>query len=306
MLVVTGASGFIGSHLIQTLRQAGRPFILSARSPVSAFPDRRFVPASQLAESDVEADCVIHLAGRAHILSEASDDPAAAFRAANTDYPLALARAFARKGTRRFVFLSSVGVLGNETARGHPFTHESRLAPHNAYALSKLEAEEGLKAIAAETGMEVVIIRPPLVYGAGAKGNFASLVGWLEKGIPLPLGAIHNRRSLVGIDNLVDLVMTTIDHPAAANRTFLVSDGEDLSTTELLRRTAAAMGRPARLLPVPAALLDGTARLLGKATLTRRLLSSLELDISFTCQTLTWHPPITVTEGLARAVGARV
>lgn len=305
MLVVTGASGFIGSHLTKTLRQAGRPFILSARSPIPAFPDHRFVPASQLAESDVEADCIIHLAGRAHILREASDDPAAAFRAANTDYPLALARAFARKGTRRFIFLSSVGVLGNETAPGHPFTHESPPAPHNAYALSKLEAEEGLKAIAAETGMEVVIIRPPLVYGAGAKGNFASLVGWLEKGIPLPLGAIHNRRSLVGIDNLVDLIVTTVDHPAAANRTFLVSDGEDLSTTELLRRTAAAMGRPARLLPVPAALLDGTARLLGKTTLAQRLLSSLELDISFTRQTLTWHPPMTVTEGLARAVGAR-
>lgn len=305
MLVVTGASGFIGLHLTKTLRQAGRPFILSARSPIPAFPDHGFVPASRLAESDVEADCIIHLAGRAHILREASDDPAAAFRAANTDYPLALARAFARKGTRRFIFLSSVGVLGNETAPGHPFTHESRPAPHNAYALSKLEAEEGLKAIAAETGMEVVIIRPPLVYGAGAKGNFASLVGWLEKGIPLPLGAIHNRRSLVGIDNLVDIVLTTIDHPAAANRTFLVSDGEDLSTTELLRRTAAAMGRPARLLPVPAALLEGTARLLGKATLAQRLLSSLELDTSFTRQTLTWQPPMTVTEGLARAVGAR-
>jgi nucleoside-diphosphate-sugar epimerase len=305
MLIVTGASGFIGSHLTKTLRQAGRSFILSARSPIPAFPDHRFVPANQLAESDVQTDCFIHLAGRAHILREASDNPAAAFRAANIDYPLALARAFARKGTRRFIFLSSVGVLGNETAPGHPFTHESPPAPHNAYALSKLEAEEGLKAIAAETGMEVVIIRPPLVYGAGAKGNFASLVGWLEKGIPLPLGAIHNRRSLVGIDNLVDLIVTTVDHPAAANRTFLVSDGEDLSTTELLRRTAAAMGRPARLLPVPAALLEGTARLLGKATLAQRLLSSLELDTSFTRQTLTWQPPMTVTEGLARAVGAR-
>lgn len=304
MLVVTGASGFIGSHLTRALRQAGRPFTLSARNPIPA-ADHPFVPAGQLAESDVEADCIIHLAGRAHILREASHDPAAAFHAANTDYPLALARAFARKGTRRFVFLSSVGVLGNETAPGHPFTHESRPAPHNAYALSKLEAEEGLKAIAAETGMEVVIVRPPLVYGAGAKGNFASLVGWLEKGIPLPLGAIHNRRSLVGIDNLVDLIMTTIDHPAAANRTFLVSDGEDLSTSELLRRTAAAMGRPARLLPVPAALIGGTARLLGKATLAQRLLSSLELDINFTRETLSWRPPMTVAEGLARAVGTR-
>jgi nucleoside-diphosphate-sugar epimerase len=165
-----------------------------------------------------------------------------------------------------------------------------------------LEAEEGLKTIASETGMDVVIIRPPLVYGAGAKGSFASLLGWLGKGLPLPLGAVHNRRSLVGVDNLVDLILTTIDHPKAANRTFLVSDDDDLSTSELLRRTAAAMGRPARLLPIPAPLLSGAARVLGKSTLARSLLSSLQLDIASTRDTLTWHPPLTVTESLARAV----
>jgi nucleoside-diphosphate-sugar epimerase len=302
MLIVTGASGFIGLHLADALRRNDRPFALSSRRPVGGIGAERFIPADRLVETEISADCIIHLAGRAHVLREESLDPAAEFRAANTDYPLAIARAFAQRGTRRFIFLSSVGVLGNETAPGHPFTHESRPAPHNAYALSKLEAEEGLRAIAAETGMEVVIIRPPLVYGAGAKGNFASLVSWLKRGIPLPLGAVHNRRSLVGIDNLVDLVLTAIDHPAAANRTFLVSDGEDLSTSDLLRRTAAAMGRPARLLPVPAPLLGGAARLLGKATLGQRLLSSLELDIRFTRETLNWHPPTTVDEGLARAV----
>ena len=151
--------------------------------------------------------------------------------------------------------------------------------------------------------MEFTIIRPPLVYGAGARGNFASMVNWLRKGVPLPLGAVHNRRSLVGIDNLVDLILTTIDHPDAANRTFLVSDGQDLSTTDLLRRTAAPLARPARPPPVPATLLAGTARLLGKATLAQRLLSSLELDIAFTRKTLGWRPPVPVDIGLARAVG---
>lgn len=303
MLIVTGASGFIGLHLTQALRQKDRPFTLSSRSPLALHGPGGFIAADRLVESAGRVDCVIHLAGRAHVLHETSRDPAAQFRSANTDYTLAVARAFARHGTRRFVFLSSIGVLGNETTPGHPFTHESQPAPHNAYALSKLEAEEGLKAIAAETGMEVTIIRPPLVYGAGARGNFASMVNWLRKGVPLPLGAVHNRRSLVGIDNLVDLILTTIDHPDAANRTFLVSDGQDLSTTDLLRRTAAALGRPARLLPVPATLLAGTARLLGKATLAQRLLSSLELDIAFTRKTLGWRPPVPVDIGLARAVG---
>ncbi|WP_411036286.1 UDP-glucose 4-epimerase family protein [Shinella sp. BYT-45] len=302
MLIVTGASGFIGSHLAEALARTGRPFTLSSRSPGASVRPHRFIPADRLADARMEADCIIHLAGRAHVLRETSLDPAAQFRSANTAYTLSVARAFADRGTRRFIFLSSIGVLGNETAPGRPFTQESPPAPHNDYALSKLEAEEGLRAIAAETGMDVVIIRPPLVYGAGAKGNFASMVGWLRKGVPLPLGSVHNRRSLVGIDNLVDLILTAIDHAAAANRTFLVSDGEDLSTTDLLRRTAAAMGRPARLLPVPTPLLRRTARLLGRATLAQRLLGSLELDIAFTRETLDWQPPISVDEGLARAV----
>jgi nucleoside-diphosphate-sugar epimerase len=301
MLIVTGASGFIGSHLTEALRRSGREFAVSGRNPIPGH-DNRFLPASRLAESDVRADCIIHLAGCASLPREPGIDPVVTFRNANTAFPLSIARAFARQGTRRFVFLSSIGVLGNETAPGCPFNEKSRPTPHNAYAKSKLEAEEGLKTIASETGMDVVIVRPPLVYGAGAKGSFASLLGWLEKGLPLPLGAVHNRRSLVGVDNPVDLILTTIDHPKAANRTFLVSDDEDLSTSELLRRTAAAMGRPARLLPVPTPLLSGAARLLGKSTLARSLLSSLQLDIASTRDTLAWHPPLTVTEGLARAV----
>jgi nucleoside-diphosphate-sugar epimerase len=301
MLIVTGASGFIGSHLTEALRRGGREFAVSGRNPIPGH-DTRFLPASRLAESDVRPDCIIHLAGSASLPREPGIDPVVTFRNANTAFPLSIARAFARQGTRRFVFLSSIGVLGNETAPGCRFNEKSRPTPHNAYAKSKLEAEEGLKTIASETGMDVVIVRPPLVYGAGAKGSFASLLGWLEKGLPLPLGAVHNRRSLVGVDNLVDLILTTIDHPKAANRTFLVSDDEDLSTSELLRRTAAAMGRPARLLPVPTPLLSGAARLLGKSTLARSLLSSLQLDIASTRDTLAWHPPLTVTEGLARAV----
>ncbi|TYP65461.1 NAD-dependent epimerase/dehydratase family protein [Stutzerimonas stutzeri] len=201
-------------------------------------------------------------------------------------------------GVKRFVFFSSIGVNGNNNTR--PYTYCDLANPAEPYALSKWEAEQGLWQIQQETGMEVVIIRPPLVYGPHAPGNFGSLVRWIEKGVPLPLGAIHNKRSLVGIDNLIDLIIRCIDHPAAANQVFLASDGEDLSTTELLRNVGEAMGKPARLIPVPAGMLQFGATLLGKKAMAQRLLGSLQVDISKTCELLDWKPPYTVQEGLRR------
>ena len=199
--------------------------------------------------------------------------------------------------------MSSVKVNGEATHQGRPFTAEGEPAPEDAYGISKAEAEAGLKAISAKTGMELVIIRPPLVYGLGVKGNFAAMMRAVARGLPLPFGAVlDNRRSLVGLDNLVDLIVTCIDHPAAANQTFLVSDGEDLSTSDLLRRLGSAMDKPARLLNIPPALLGAAAALIGRRAVAQRLLGNLQVDISHTCRTLDWSPPVSVDEGLRRAV----
>ena len=251
-------------------------------------------------EALAEVDVVIHAAARAHIMRDEVDDPLAEYRKVNVDGTLNLARQAVAAGVRRFVFLSSIKVNGEATAQGSPFQADDVPVPEDAYGVSKLEAEQGLMRVMAETGMEVVIIRPPLVYGSGVKGNFASMIKLIDRGVPLPLGAIHNKRSLVGIDNLVDLIIRCIDHPTAANQVFLVGDGEDVSTTQLLRDVAKAMGKAARLIPVPAGMLQFGAILLGKKVMAQRLLSSLQVDISKTCELLDWKPPYTVEEGLRR------
>jgi len=227
-------------------------------------------------------------------------DSLAEYRCINVDATIYLARQAAAAGVKRFIFISSIKVNGEATFYGKQFLPTDEPRPRDAYGLSKMEAEQGLMELASETGLEVVIIRPPLVYGAGVKGNFASMIKLVERGFPLPLGAIHNKRSLVGIDNLVDLIIRCIDHPAAANQVFLAGDGKDLSTTELLRGVGEAMGNPARLIPVPAGLLQLGATLLGKKAMAQRLLESLQVDISKTCELLDWKPPYTVDEGLRR------
>jgi nucleoside-diphosphate-sugar epimerase len=244
----------------------------------------------------------MHCAARVHVMAESLADPLAEFRRVNVQGTLNLARQAAAAGVRRFVFVSSIGVNGAETFQ-QSFTSEDSVAPHSPYAVSKYEAELGLQALAAETGMEVVIIRPPLVYGPGAPGNFGSLMRWLKRGVPLPLGAIHNQRSLVALDNLVDLIVLCLTHPAAANQTFLVSDGEDVSTSELLRRMGQALDRPARLLPVPQSWLKLAAAMVGKSDVAQRLCGSLQVDISKTRRLLVWTPPISLDEGLRRAAG---
>jgi nucleoside-diphosphate-sugar epimerase len=230
-------------------------------------------------------------------------DPLMEFRRLNTDGTLNLARKAAAAGVHRFICLSSIKVNGEATHYGRPFTPDDLAAPQDPYGISKHEAEVGLREITRTTEMQVVIIRPTLVYGEGAKGNFKSLMKLVAKSLPLPLDSIKNRRSFVGIDNLVDFIITCLEHPAAANETFMVSDGEDLSTPDLIRRMARAMNRPARLLSVPVWALKAGASLLGKGDAVQRLCGNLQVDISKSRELLGWSPPISVDEGLRRAVG---
>ena len=248
---------------------------------------------------------VVHCAARVHIMHDTEADPLTAFRTVNVEGTLNLARQAADAGVKRFVFISSVKVNGEHTAPGIPFIETDAPNSQDAYGQSKHEAEQGLHRIAAETGMEVVIIRPPLVYGTGVKANFAALMRAVQRGWFLPLGAVHNQRSLVVLDNLVDFIVTCITHPQAANQTFFVSDGQDLSTTELVRGMARAAGVPARLLPVPVWVLQAGARLLGKEDAVQRLCGNLQVDISKARRLLGWVPPVSVEEGLRRAMGCQ-
>ena len=247
-------------------------------------------------------DAVVHLAARVHVMNDTEVDPLAAFRIVNVDGTLNLARQAAAAGVKRFVFLSSVKVNGEVTVFGQSFRADDEPAPMDPYGVSKMEAEKGLRALAVETGMEVVIIRPPLVYGPGVKANFAALMRAVQRGWPLPLGAVRNQRSLVALDNLVDFIVTCITHPQAANQTFLVSDGQDQSTTELVRGMAQAAGVPARLLPVPVWALQAGASLLGRGDAVQRLCGNLQIDMSKARNLLGWVPPVSVAEGLRRAM----
>jgi nucleoside-diphosphate-sugar epimerase len=250
----------------------------------------------------IGVEIVVHLAARVHVMHDTESDPLTAFRNVNVEGTLNLARQAAAAGVRRFVFISSVKVNGECTEPGHAFTETDVPNPQDAYGQSKHEAEEGLRVIAAATGMEVVIIRPPLVYGPGVKANFAALTRAVQRGWPLPLGAVHNQRSLVALDNLVDFIITCVTRPQAANQTFLVSDGQDLSTAELVRGMARAAGVPARLLPVPVWALQAVAKLLGKQDAVQRLCGNLQVDISKARRLLGWVPPVSVDEGLRRAM----
>jgi nucleoside-diphosphate-sugar epimerase len=231
-------------------------------------------------------------------MKERVADPLTEFRKVNVDGTLHLASQAAKAGIKRFIFMSSVKVNGESTEIGKPFVEARPPSPQDAYGLSKLEAEQGLFNIAQETGMEVVVIRPPLVYGPGVKANFASMMQAIKRGLPLPLGAIHNQRSFVYVDNLVSLILRCVDHPAAANQVFLVSDDHDLSTTELLQACAVALGVKPRLIPVPQRLIEIGARLMGKQSVAERLCGNLQVDSSKARTLLDWSPPVSVREGL--------
>lgn len=302
-VLVTGASGFVGRELIAKLLAQGAHPVAGVRRDSDVAVEQRLLPS--LGEggtfpSLVDIDAIVHCAARVHVMEETDADPLAAFRRANVDGTLALARKAARDGVKRFVFISSIKVNGESTLSGSPFRGSDAPMPQDPYGISKWEAEQALTVLCADSGMELVVIRPVLVYGPGVKANFHSMMRWVHKGIPLPLGAINNRRSLVALDNLVDLIITCLEHPAAAGQTFLVSDGEDLSTTTLLRRMAKALNARSRLLPVPAAWLDFAAGCVRKRSISQRLLGSLQVDITHTCETLGWRPPLSVDQALKK------
>jgi UDP-N-acetyl-alpha-D-quinovosamine dehydrogenase len=248
-------------------------------------------------------DAVVHLAARVHVMADRTANPLAEFRTTNVEGTIAIAEQAAAAGVRRFVFMSSIKVNGESSLPGRPFTPSDRVAPIDPYGISKAEAEDGLFAVGQRSGMEIVIIRSPLVYGPGVQANFLSMMRWIARGVPLPLGALSdNRRSLVGLDNLVDLVVTCIGHPSAANEVFMTSDGEDLSTAELLRRAGNALGVRVRLFPLPASMLTMGAALIGQRAMMQRLSGSLQVDISKTRRLLGWNPPFNVDEELRRTV----
>lgn len=311
MILVTGSTGFVGKALVTRLvtDELYANVIASVRCITPLSPDRvlqvqvgDLLPTTDWTFALQGVEKVVHCAARVHVMQDDVADPLKAYREVNVSATLNLARQAAQAGVRRFVFVSSIKVNGEATLRGESFSADDVPAPLDPYGISKLEAEQGLRELEAETGMGVVIVRPSLVYGPGVKANFASMMRWVARGVPLPLGAIHNCRSMVALDNLVDLLVTCLTQPAAAGQTFLASDGEDVSTTELLRRTAQAMGKTAFLLPVPAYLLESGAVLLGKRAAAQRLCGSLQVDIEKTRRLLGWNPPLTLDQGLKKAV----
>lgn len=310
MILVTGSSGFVGQSLIKRLTTEFEPSSIIAVVRYQSLDLDVRVPSIEIGDLSneinlsqmlQEVDVVVHCAGRAHVMNDQSPDALAEFRRVNVQGTVNLARQAAEAGVKRFIFLSSIKVNGELTEMGKPFTADDEPAPEDPYGISKYEAEQALCQIASDSGMELVIIRPPLVYGPGVKANFESMMKWLAKGIPLPLRVITgNRRSLVALDNLIDLILTCLSHPNAANQIFLVSDGEDISTTVLLSKMGEVLGRPARLFYAPLALLKIGAFLMRKKSVYQRLTGSLQLDITKTQKLLDWTPPVTLDEGLLR------
>ena len=308
--LITGASGFVGRHLASALQQALDPWQLrlvgrsTDRLTANAGATRHAISAidgntdwSGLLQG---VDVVVHAAARVHVLYDTSTDALALYRRTNTEGTLRLAQQAVAAGVRRMVFLSTIGIHGG--GQDHPYQETDTPAPHSPYAQSKLDAERGLLALAAHSGMEVVVIRPPLVYGPNAPGNFARLEAIVRRGVPLPLGGVNNLRSLVAIDNLVDFIQCCMVHPAAANQAFLVSDGHDLSTPELIRRIGATLHHQARLLPVPTTLLRWSAACVGKQAMLHQLTSTLQADIHKARTLLSWIPPQMVDAALAKAL----
>ena len=305
-ILVTGASGFVGSALCSHLVSRGFDVVATVRNLPDALVPR--VDYHIVTKLDATADwhntltgvqTVIHCAARVHVMRDHAQDPLTEFRRVNTQGTETLARAAARSGVKRLIFLSSIKVNGESTLPVSPFDEASPAKPQDSYAISKWEAEQALTRVSAETGLEVVVLRCPLVYGPGVKGNLLRLLQAVDQGIPLPLALARNRRSLIYLDNLTNAIVTCLTHPAAAGRTYLVSDGEDVSTSELIARSAQALGKPSRLWPCPLGLIELAGRVTGKSDEITRLLGSLCIDSSKIRSELYWTPPYTLEQGLA-------
>ncbi len=304
-VLVTGATGFVGRGLVSALLKDKYSVIAATRSEVKDFPDGLAqLPVGEITPDNNWKDAlktvshIVHLAARAHIRNDDTTDPLAEYRKINRDSTLELARQAAESGVERFVFISSIGVNGNSNLR--PFTEMDEPNPAESYAISKLEAEEGLKKLGKDTGMEIVIIRPPLVYGPDAPGNFGSLVKWVQRGIPLPFGAVKNARSFVALDNLANFIIHCMRHPKAANEIFLISDGEDVTTADLISKVAGALKKRQILLPVPVIAMQTVAVLLGKKDVANRLFGSLRVDSSKARNLLGWKPVVTMEQELEK------
>lgn len=303
-ILLTGSTGFIGRAVLDLLlseqnssshEHSVSVAVRSAQRPrCSEFVVGDISSSTDWDRALTNIDVVVHAAARAHVRDEAGAGEG--FYRVNRDATLNLAEQAASSGVRRFIFISTIGVNGSSNSS--PFTEADEPSPENDYAQSKWEAEQGLWAIQQKTDMEVVILRPPLVYGPGAPGNFGRMVRWVSKGVPLPLGSIPNKRSLLALENLAHLILVCIDHPAATNQLFLVADGEDVSTSELLREVAHAMGRPPRLIPVPVGAMELMCSLLGKQKMMKQLTGSLQVDSSKVRDYLDWTPPVGLKQGL--------
>ncbi len=303
-VLVTGANGFVGKALCRLLTERGYDVYAAVRTAdklgeVSG--EGVVVGEAEQANWQLDGvDSVVHLAARVHVMHDTASDPLTEFRRVNVAATERLARQAAASGVKRLVFLSSIKVNGEGTPKDRGYTESDPPAPVDPYGVSKLEAEQTLQQISRETGLEVVIVRPPLIYGAGVKGNFSTMLNWVYRGVPLPVGLADNRRSLIGLGNISDLLETCLRHPAAAGQTFLASEGDDVSTPELLRRIAHALNRQTRLLPVPEALLRLALRPLKRENMIDRLFGSLVVSNHHARERLGWSPPVSMQEGLAQ------
>lgn len=306
-ILVTGANGFIGSRFLalnppyaENIKLRGAIRLPQAIQPEFANMVNvgNIGPGTVWTEALQGIDVVVHLAARVHVMHDSEANALNRYRQINLDGTLNLAQQAANHGVKRFIFMSSIKVNGEETLPGQPFSEDSTANPVDPYALSKFEAEEGLKCLCESTGMQYVIIRPALIYGPGVKANYRNLIDHILKGFPLPLGCVANKRSMLALDNLIDFIYLSSFHPAAANQTFLLSDGEDLSTKDLVERLSKALGLNAKLLPVPTWALKVLGYLTGKQLEVRRLIGSLQIDSSKSRNLLNWIPPVTVDKGI--------
>ena len=307
-VLVTGANGFVGQAFCKEAIARGINTIAATRRYCEILPNIKcFVVGDIHGETDwskalKERDVVIHLAARVHVMLDSADDPLTEFRKVNTVGTEQLARSAAATGVKRFVYVSSVKVNGEETIGNQSYSENSLPNPQDPYGISKWEAEQALQRVAEETGLEIVIVRTPLVYGADVKGNFVQLISVLKRGLPLPFASVSNKRSLLYVDNLVDALLLCATHPEAAGQTYLVSDGEDLSTPDLLHKLSIAMGQTPRLFPFPISLLRLAGYLMGKSKQIGRLLGSLQIDSSKIRRELGWEPPYSLKQGLQNTV----